>query len=129
MNVCVAHLQMNACVAKNFGAWTEKVGHPCPTFMAHPTRVGRRVGALHKKLGHPCTKPTNYVLVRNGQYPLDFGFLVFFDRPFLIAFMSPARNIRTARSTEFNNQAYNYENFEYPYLTCRPSRPVTSKLT
>ena len=29
MNVCVAHLQMNACVAKNFGAWTEKVGHPC----------------------------------------------------------------------------------------------------
>ena len=53
MNVCVAHLQMNACVAKNFGAWTEKVGHPCPTFMAHPTRVGRRVGALHKKLGHP----------------------------------------------------------------------------
>ena len=28
MNVCVAHLQMNACVAKNFGAWTEKVGHP-----------------------------------------------------------------------------------------------------
>ena len=25
MNVCVAHLQMNACVAKNFGAWTEKV--------------------------------------------------------------------------------------------------------
>ena len=49
MNVCVAHLQMNACVAKNFGAWTEKVGHPCPTFMAHPTRVGRRVGALHKK--------------------------------------------------------------------------------
>ena len=56
MNVCVAHLQMNACVAKNFGAWTEKVGHPCPTFMAHPTRVGRRVGALHKKLGHPCDK-------------------------------------------------------------------------
>ena len=54
MNVCVAHLQMNTCVAKNFGAWTEKVGHPCPTFMAHPTRVGRRVGALHKKLGHPC---------------------------------------------------------------------------
>ena len=53
MNVCVAHLQMNACVAKNFGAWTEKVGHPCPTFMAHPTRVGRRVAALHKKLGHP----------------------------------------------------------------------------
>ena len=53
MNACVAHLQMNACVAKNFGAWTEKVGHPCPTFMAHPTRVGRRVGALHKKLGHP----------------------------------------------------------------------------
>ena len=44
---------MNVCVAKNFGAWTEKVGHPCPTFMAHPTRVGRRVGALHKKLGHP----------------------------------------------------------------------------
>ena len=58
MNVCVAHLQMNACVAKNFGAWTEKVGHPCPTFMAHPTRVGRRVGALHKKLGHPCSKAT-----------------------------------------------------------------------
>ena len=28
MNVCVAHLQMNVCVAKNFGAWTEKVGHP-----------------------------------------------------------------------------------------------------
>ena len=56
MNVCVAHLQMNACVAKNFGAWTEKVGHPCPTFMAHPTRVGRRVGALHKKLGHPWAK-------------------------------------------------------------------------
>ena len=56
MNVCVAHLQMNACVAKNFGAWTEKVGHPCPTFMAHPTRVGRRVGALHKKLGHPWSK-------------------------------------------------------------------------
>ena len=53
MNVCVAHLQMNACVANNFGAWTEKVGHPWPTFMAHPTRVGRRVGALHKKLGHP----------------------------------------------------------------------------
>ena len=52
MNVCVAHLQMNACVAKNFGAWTEKVGHPCPTFMAHPTRVG----ALHKKLGHPWFK-------------------------------------------------------------------------
>ena len=47
---------MNVCVAKNFGAWTEKVGHPCPTFMAHPTRVGRRVGALHKKLGHPCSK-------------------------------------------------------------------------
>ena len=59
MNVCVAHLQMNACVAKNFGAWTEKVGHPCPTFMAHPTRVGRRVGALHKKLGHPWPKPCN----------------------------------------------------------------------
>ena len=58
MNVCVAHLQMNACVAKNFGAWTEKVGHPCPTFMAHPTRVGRRVGALHKKLGHPWSKET-----------------------------------------------------------------------
>ena len=58
MNVCVAHLQMNACVAKNFGAWTEKVGHPCPTFMAHPTRVGRRVGALHKKLGHPWLNMT-----------------------------------------------------------------------
>ena len=58
MNVCVAHLQMTACVAKNFGAWTEKVGHPCPTFMAHPTRVGRRVGALHKKLGHPCSRVT-----------------------------------------------------------------------
>ena len=58
MNVCVAHLQMNACVAKKFGAWTEKVGHLCPTFMAHPTRVGRRVGALHKKLGHPCRKRT-----------------------------------------------------------------------
>ena len=56
MNVCVAHLEVNVCVAKNFGAWTEKVGHPCPTFMAHPTRVGRRVGALHKKLGHPCSK-------------------------------------------------------------------------
>ena len=56
MNVCVAHLQMKACVAKNFGAWTEKVGHPCPTFMAHLTRVGRRVGALHKKLGHPCPR-------------------------------------------------------------------------
>ena len=28
MNGCVAHLQMNVCVAKNFGAWTEKVGHP-----------------------------------------------------------------------------------------------------
>ena len=61
MNVCVAHLQMNACVAKNFGAWTEKVGHPCPTFMAHPTRVGRRVGALHKKLGHPC--PSGRLLI------------------------------------------------------------------
>ena len=56
MNVCVAHLQMNARVAKNFGARTEKVGHPCPTFMAHPTRVGRRVGASHKKLGHPCCR-------------------------------------------------------------------------
>ena len=60
MNVCVAHLQMNACVAKNFGAWTEKVGHPCPTFMAHPTRVGRRVGALHKKLGHPWFRDTSH---------------------------------------------------------------------
>ena len=49
---------MNACVAKNFGGWTEKVGHPCPTFMAHPTRVGRRVRALHKKLGHPWATPT-----------------------------------------------------------------------
>ena len=58
MNVCVAHLQMNACVAKNFGALTEKVGHPCPIFMAHPTRVGRRVGALHKKLGHPWSRVT-----------------------------------------------------------------------
>ena len=56
MNVCVAHLPMNACVAKIFGAWTEKVGHACPTFMAHPTRVGRKVGALHKKFGHPCFK-------------------------------------------------------------------------
>ena len=28
MNVCVAHLEVNVCVAKNFGAWTEKVGHP-----------------------------------------------------------------------------------------------------
>ena len=28
MNVCVAHLQMNACVAKNFGALTEKVATP-----------------------------------------------------------------------------------------------------
>ena len=28
MNVCVAHLGMNVCVAKNFGAWNEKVGHP-----------------------------------------------------------------------------------------------------
>ena len=28
MNVCVAHLQVNVCMAKNFGAWTEKVGHP-----------------------------------------------------------------------------------------------------
>ena len=64
MNVCVAHLQMNACVAKNFGAWTEKVGHPCPTFMAHPTRVGRRVGALHKKLGHPCYNMKLFVLIR-----------------------------------------------------------------
>ena len=61
MNVCVAHLEVNVCVAKNFGAWTEKVGHPCPTFMAHPTRVGRRVGALHKKLGHPC--PIGYKIV------------------------------------------------------------------
>ena len=56
MNGCVAHLQMNVCVAKNFGAWTEKVGYPCPTFMAHPTRVGRRVGALRKKLGHPWSE-------------------------------------------------------------------------
>ena len=56
MNVCVAHLPMNACVAQIFGAWTEKVGHACPTFMAHPTRVGRKVGALHKKFGHPCLK-------------------------------------------------------------------------
>ena len=61
MNVCVAHLQMNACVAKNFGAWTEKVGHPCPTFMAHPTRVGRRVGALHKKLGHPWVRMNSFI--------------------------------------------------------------------
>ena len=64
MNVCVAHLEVNVCVAKNFGAWTEKVGHPCPTFMAHPTRVDRRVGALHKKLGHPwfraCNLPFNF---------------------------------------------------------------------
>ena len=58
MNVCVVHLQMNVCVAKNFGAWTEKFVHPCPTLMAHPTRVGRRVGALHKKLGHPCSSRT-----------------------------------------------------------------------
>ena len=56
MNVCVAHLPMNACVAQIFGAWTEKVGHACPTLMAHPTRVGRKVGALHKKFGHPCIK-------------------------------------------------------------------------
>ena len=60
MNVCVAHLPMNACVAQIFGAWTEKVGHACPTFMAHPTRVGRKVGALHKKFGHPCA--TVYLL-------------------------------------------------------------------
>ena len=45
-NICVAHPQVNVGMAKNFGAWTEKVGHPCPTFMAHPTRVGRRVGAF-----------------------------------------------------------------------------------
>ena len=67
MNVCVAHLQMNACVAKNFGAWTENVGHPFPTFMAHPTRVGRRVGALHKKLGHPWVKSTNDALSMTSQ--------------------------------------------------------------
>ena len=68
MNVCVAHLQMNACVAKNFGAWTEKVGHPCPTFMAHPTRVGRRVGALHKKLGHPWFTGISYVFTGWGTH-------------------------------------------------------------
>ena len=79
MNVCVAHLQMNACVAKNFGAWTEKVGHLYPTFMAHPTRVGRRVGALHKKLGHPWIrlyiqhefnylKKNKYTVVRNNKF-------------------------------------------------------------
>ena len=65
MNVCVAHLQMNACVAKNFGAWTEKVGHPCPTFMAHPTRVGRRVGALHKELGHPWPSASRTAIYLN----------------------------------------------------------------
>ena len=54
VNICLAHPQVSVGVAKNFGACTEKVGHPCPTFMAHPTRVDRRVGALHKKLGHPC---------------------------------------------------------------------------
>ena len=70
MNVCVAHLQMNACVAKNFGAWTEKVGHPCPTFMAHPTRVGRRVGALHKKLGHPWVRASAAQSVDLGFIPL-----------------------------------------------------------
>ena len=73
MNVCVAHLQMNACVAKIFGAWTEKVGHACPTFMAHPTRVGRKVGALHKKLGHPCTTPShrlNCDIVERVEAPL-----------------------------------------------------------
>ena len=75
MNVCVAHLQMNACVAKNFGAWTEKVGHPCPTFMAHPTRVGRRVGALHKKLGHPCSNGmcSQFHVLHIGYFsPSDF---------------------------------------------------------
>ena len=63
MNVCVAHLEVNVCVAKNFGVWTEKVGHPCPTFMAHPTRVGRRVGALHKKLGHPWAINTGTIYI------------------------------------------------------------------
>ena len=67
MNLCVAHLQMNACVAKIFGAWTEKVGHACPTFMAHPTRVGRKVGALHKKLGHPWPKPIKIRVQNTGS--------------------------------------------------------------
>ena len=72
MNVCVAHLQINACVAKNFGAWTEKVGDPCPTFMAHPTRVGRRVGALHKKLGHPWVSLwLKSIIYRSGLYGKD----------------------------------------------------------
>ena len=44
MNVCVAHLEVNVCVAKNFGAWTEKVGHPCFTpilFMCHGIGGGK----------------------------------------------------------------------------------------
>ena len=28
MNVCVAHLQVNVYVAKNFGAWTERLATP-----------------------------------------------------------------------------------------------------
>ena len=64
-----AHVQMNACVAKNFGAWTEKVDHACPTFMAHPTRIGRRVGALHKKLGHPWYRPNRHSKLSVSNFP------------------------------------------------------------
>ena len=61
MNVCVAHLQMNACVAKNFGAWTEKVGHPC----------GRAI---------PCCRKDGSKIVDSISYHLRMRKSVFHSR-------------------------------------------------
>ena len=62
MNVCVAHLQMNVCVAKNFGAWTEKVGHSCAMGI---TQKGNNNNINTKK-------PDNPIFTVPKQNPGDF---------------------------------------------------------
>ena len=68
MNVCVAHFQMNRCVAKNFGASTENVGALSQIWriacleVAHCSLCNLNFDAWSEKFGHPCTTPSRRLI-------------------------------------------------------------------